>query len=704
MKNRLQVFAYAVWLSTLHAGNFMDRRWLTLGFVLATVAAAGVVLLLRPVDRPTASVAGPTWDPDVDGEVDEPARDEAPPSFAVHVAPVLARYCAGCHNAERAEGEFTPAAYPDEAAAVADRGVWERVAVAVRSGRMPPAGRPRPTPSELEAFAAWLDRAAAGPENAGRTTVRRLNRAEYNNTIRDLVGVKFRPADDFPADDTGDGFDTIGDVLSVSPTLVEKYLTAAEAVVEAAAADPGIWKRVATPPAEDPIPFVLRGDPPQRANAVKGIIRERADAQAAARAAEIDRAYYALQAFADRAYRRPITHTEVSRLMRFVETSQNNGEGTDAGFKLAVKAILVSPHFLFKIEAEPSSPGPTRDRALSDFDLATRLAYFLWSSMPDEELFLLAAHGALHEPHTLAAQVRRMLHDSKSRALAENFASQWLQTRALDEVTRDPVRFPGFDSDLVRAMRAETELFFDHLVRDDRSVLELLTADYTFVNERLARHYGIVGVSGDQFRRVSLAGTGRAGVLTHASVLTVTSGATRTSPVKRGKWVLENVLGTPTPAPPPGVDGLKDNAGGKPASLREQLDRHRSRAECASCHARLDPLGFGLENFDAVGVWRDRDGGVPVDASGTLPDGRAFRGPTELRAALAERPDDLVRCLTRKLLTYGLGRSLGPADRNAIERVVRHAARNGYRFSSLVIALVESDLFQMRRIRKEDNQ
>jgi len=685
----------------------MCRRWLNLGLVLASVVAVAVaVLLLRPVDRPDLIIAETAWDPDVDDEMEDLARNGPPPSFAGHIAPVLTRYCADCHNPERAKGRFVLPAYSEEAAALADRSLWERVAGVVRSGRMPPAGRPRPDPAESEAFAAWLDlatereTASRGTGDAGRVTVRRLNRAEYNNTIRDLVGVAFRPADDFPADDTGDGFDTIGDVLSVSPTLVEKYLTAAETVIEAAAADTGIWTRMASPPAEDYIPFVLRGAPPQRAGAVKGN-REDADEQAAARAAEIDRVYGALQAFADRAYRRPISHAEMYRLMRFVETSMNNGEGVDAGFKLALKAILVSPHFLFKIESDPSA-AKDAVRRLNDFELATRLSYFLWSSMPDEELFRLAAGGKLHDPHTLAAQVRRMLKDPRSRALAEAFGGQWLQTRALAEAARDPIRFPGFDADLVRAMRTETELFFDNIVREDGSIIDLLTADYTFANERLARHYGIGGISGDQFRRVSLAGTGRVGVVTHASVLTVTSGPSHTSPVRRGKWVLENVLGTQAPAPPPGVDGLKEDHAANRTTLRERLEQHRSRAECATCHAQLDPLGFGLENFDAVGAWRDRDGEAPVDASGGLPDGRVFRGPAELVAALAERPNDFARCLTRKLLIFGLGRSLAPGDRNAVERVVRNAARNGYRFSSLVIALVRSDPFQLQNIRPEN--
>jgi hypothetical protein len=383
----------------------MDRRCLTLGLVLATVAAACAgFVLFRPVDRPNSSAAGLTWDPDVDGEDEADTWYKAPPSFDAHVAPVLAHYCAECHTPERAEGGFVASAYPNEAAAEANRGIWERVAGAVRSGRMPPASQPRPDPAKLEAFLIWADRAAAGPPNPGRVTLRRLNRAEYNHTIHELVGIDFRPADDFPADDTGDGFDTIGDVLSISPTLVEKYLTAAESVITKAARDPVAWKRIANPPAEDYIPFVLRGAPPQRAGAVKGTRVESDDG-----AAEIDRTYYALQAFADRAYRRPVTHSEMYRLMRFVEAALTNKEGAEAGFQLALKAVLISPHFLFKVEADPPVAGPTLDRRLTDFELATRLSYFLWSSMPDEELFRLAAGGTLHEPHTLATQVRRIV-------------------------------------------------------------------------------------------------------------------------------------------------------------------------------------------------------------------------------------------------------------------------------------------------------
>ncbi len=674
----------------------MSHR-LTLILVGTAVLAAGgaVFVLLRQPDRADPVAVGLPFDPDIDVDDDNSAENEPPPAFVPHAASFLTRYCIECHAGERPKGGLA-LDYSDETAATADRLAWGKVSEAVRSGRMPPPGRPQPEPAESEAFLAWVDRNAVGPQNPGRVTLRRLNRSEYNNTIRDLVGVTLMPADDFPADDTGDGFDTNANVLSVSPILIEKYLTAAEAVVDAAVKDSALWQRLISTPAEDFVPFVLRGSPPLRADAVKGQRFEQADAAGLARAALIDRAYYAIQAFADRAFRRPVTHVEIGRLMRFVEATLANGDGVDAGIKLALTAVLVSPHFLFRVELD-TPPGSDIEHRLNDYELATRLSYFLWSSMPDEELFRLAASGKLNDTRTLVGQVRRMLRDPKSRALAENFAGQWLQTRALAEATRDPFRFPPFDDDLRRAMGQETELFFDHVVREDRSVLDLLTGEYTFVNDRLARHYGIHGVEGGHFRRVSLSGTGRAGILTHASVLTVTSGPTRTSPVRRGKWVLENILGIPSSPPPSGVDGLKDDGTGKATTLREQLNRHRSQAECASCHTRMDPIGFGLENFDAVGAWRDRDGDV-VDASGTLPSGRAFRGPKELLAILVERPTDFVRCLTQKLLTYALGRSLVAADRSTVERITRHAAHNDYKFSSLVIALVRSDPFQKRRI------
>jgi hypothetical protein len=650
-------------------------------WLLATLTViAGGAALLRQHQRPSAAAVEP--DPDIEGYEETAAERPPRPSFAEHAAPFLARHCRECHSTEeRARGGVVLDGQPRT-----DPALWRRVAVALRGGRMPPAGRPQPEPVELDLFQRWLDSQVGLDGPLSHFAIRRLNRTEYNNTIRDLVGVRFRPADDFPADDTTEGFDTIGGVLSVSPTLIEKYLRAADAVVESAYGDPMLWTRLSTPPVEDYVPFVLRGKPPRKNDAIKGLGQELADGQLAFRAAEIDRTYAALQAFCDRAFRRPITHGEMYRLMRFVEAALNKDETADEGLKLALKAMLVSPHFLFRIEANAN--GPT-----SDFGLASRLSYFFWSSTPDEELLRLAAQGRLRDVPTLVWQARRMLRDARSRALAENFGGQWLQTRALAQSAPDPVLFPQFDNELRRAMQEETERFIDFLIHEDRSVLELLTADFAFVNERLARHYGIPGVRGKEFQKVDLTGTPRGGVLTHASVLTVTSGPTRTSPVKRGKWILDNILGTPVPPPPPGLDALK-TSDGKLSTLRDRLEQHRSRAECAACHARMDPLGYGLENFDAVGAWRDRDGATLVDSSGMLPDGRRFCGAPELRAILTEHPERFVRCLTEKLLVYGLGRGLTPADRPAVNRIVQHAGRNGYRFSSLLIAVVRSDLFQ----------
>jgi hypothetical protein len=623
-----------------------------------------------------------------------------PPAFAHAVIPLLSRYCVSCHDTATKRGGVILDAFPSESTALGQLALWQKVADNLHSGAMPPEGKPRPTTAELDAFNTWLDAAVfrvtcGKPADPGRVTLRRLNRGEYNRTIRDLVGLDFRPADDFPADDTGYGFDTIGDVLSVPPLLTEKYLAAAEQIVDRAFQSPEIRRRLLNLPAEDVVPATFRAIPvPVREPARKQLRLSAADAPPAPTAAdvELDKAYRVLRAFADRAYRRPVTHEEVTRLLRFVEAAQKNGDGVEEGLKLAQRAVLVSPHFLFKVELS----GYSAATALSDFELATRLSYFVWSSSPDEELFRLAATGAFRRGDTLSAQVRRMLRDPKCRALAEEFAPQWLQTRGLKGVTPDPARFPEFDEELRRAMLRETELFFDHIVRADRSVLEFLDADYTFANERLARHYALAGVHGDEFRRISLAETGRCGVLTQAAVLTVTSNPTRTSPVKRGKWVLENLLGAPPPAPPPGADDLKAAAhDGRPATLRQRLELHRTKPECAHCHARMDPLGFGLENFDAVGAWRDRDEGQPIDATGTLPDGRSFRGPHALRAVLKERGGDFRRCLTEKLMTYALGRGLTLADRCAVDRVVRELSQSD-RFSALVLAIVQSEPFQKR--------
>jgi hypothetical protein len=618
------------------------------------------------------------------------------PSFAAEVAPVLANYCLPCHDAMSARGSINLAAFRDDASAESDPLVWEKVAGAVRSGNMPPSGRPRPTSSELDLLDAWLDAVTIGPARgetspSDRVSVRRLNRAEYNNTVRDLVGLDLRLADHFPADDTGHRFDNNADVLSLPPILFEKYLAAAERVVDAAFAHPDSRHRLLNP-TDSAIPLSYRKVVlPEREHVRERLVLSKADLPPPDPVEEErQRAYPVLMAFADRAFRRPATHDEVNRLLRFVEESLRNGEGPEHGVRVAFQAILCSPNFLFRIESAEASG------RVNDFDLATRLSYFLWSSTPDEELFAHAARGTLRQGNNLARHVRRMLRDPKARALSENFAGQWLQTRGLREFTPDPARFPDFDESLRTAMIRETELFFDAVVREDRSVLDFLDADFTFVNDRLARHYGISGVQGSEFRKVSLAGTPRRGVITHAGVLAVTSNPTRTSPVKRGRWLLENVLGAPSLAPPPGVEQLKEahEAGG--ATLRERMERHRTDPKCAACHAGMDPLGLGLEPFDAVGAWRTHDGGLPIDASGVLPDGRAFDGPAGLRVVLLERRAAFARCLTEKLLTYALGRGLDRGDRRAAADVARKLADNEYRFSALVLAIAHSDPFQAR--------
>jgi len=367
--------------------------------------------------------------------------------------------------------------------------------------------------------------------------------------------------------------------------------------------------------------------------------------------------------------------------------------------------MLVSPHFLFRIErglpATKTEAGPATGadaaRPISEHELASRLSYFIWSSMPDDALLRCADQGILRQPEVLAAQVQRMLKDSKSRALVENFGGQWLELRKLESAKPDKGRFPSFDDYLLMSMRRETELFFENIVRQDLSILDFVDGNYTFLNERLAQLYKIPGISGPEFRKVDLTGVERSGVLTQASVLTVSSYATRTSPVLRGKWILENFLNAPPPPPPPDVPNLDETQIGQSASLREQLEQHRQNPTCASCHARMDPLGFGLENFDAIGAWRTQDGKFPIDASGTLPDGRSFKGPQELKAILRADRAAFAEGLTEKLLIYALGRGLERYDRPTVKKITNRLAAENYRFSSLVLEIVKSLPFQMRR-------
>ena len=405
-----------------------------------------------------------------------------------------------------------------------------------------------------------------------------------------------------------------------------------------------------------------------------------------------------LSTLARRAYRRPATGADVDLLLGFFEEGRADG-GFDQGIEMAVRRLLVSPEFLLRVERDPAGADPDRPYLVSDLELASRLSFFLWSSIPDDPLIEAAARGDLRDPAVLEAQVRRMLADERSATLVTNFAAQWLYLRNLPAVSPDFIAFPDFDETLRRALRRETELFFESVVREDRSVLDLITADYTFLNERLARHYGMPGVAGSQFRRVALPpGSPRGGLLGHGSILAVTGYATRTSPVVRGKWVLENLLGTPPPPPPPNVPPLNEEKSASVLSMRERMEEHRRNPVCAACHALMDPVGLSLENFDAIGRWRTLTAGLaPIDASGGLPDGTTFDGVAGLREAILHRSDQFVRTLVDKLLTYGLGRATEHYDAPAVRTVERDAAAAGYRFSDLVLGIVNSTPFQMRR-------
>jgi hypothetical protein len=404
-----------------------------------------------------------------------------------------------------------------------------------------------------------------------------------------------------------------------------------------------------------------------------------------------------LTSLARRAYRRPATDADLETLLSFYQRRRNSNGDFEMGIEAALQYILASPEFLYRFEPDPADVAPGAVYQVSDLALASRLSFFLWSSIPDDQLIELASQNRLHDPARLEQQVRRMLADSRSGTLIADFAEQWLFLRNLKSSAPNLEIFPDFDDNLRQAMKQQTELFFASIVREDRNVLDLLNADYTFVNERLARHYGIPGVYGSQFRRVPVASEERRGLLGQASILTVTSYANRTSPVERGKWILTNILGSPPLPPPPNVPELKENGDkGKPQSLRDRMEAHRANAVCAGCHKVMDPIGFALENFDAVGHWRASDDGAPIDPSGTLFNGARVDGPRALRQMLLSRPEVFVGVLSEKLLTYALGRGLKYYDMPAVRRIVRDGGSHNFRFSSLVLGVVESSAFQMK--------
>jgi mono/diheme cytochrome c family protein len=805
----------------------MTRRLTLIVSALCFVAPAGYVLQLSGAAPQTVSAV----------VAQAPAAASAPADPTPR--PMFGKYCITCHNQRLKTGGLALDAL--DLAQVRDHAeTWEKVVRKLRTGAMPPAGRPRPDKALAGSAASWLeaelDRAALEHPDPGRSTLHRLNRAEYRNAIRDLLALEIDPSL-LPADNAAYGFDNNADALSMSPVLTERYLEASAKISQMAlghvrgspapetffvpsdrnqgnrfseelpwgsrgglaihyyfpvdgeyqlqlrlnesgagggimglTAEPQqldvsldrarVWTSIVGGPdavkdrgpdrtdkilqglqfrvpvksgshliqayfvqktsavLEDLFDPSLRRDPYRAGNGEPGISSltitapEAADARVtdspsrrrlficrpASAAAEAPCAGKIIAALARRAYRRPVTADDLQiPLARYREGAVKGG--FESGLELAVRSILVSPNFLFRFESEPATAALNTAYRISDLDLASRLSFFLWSSIPDDELLTVAEKNTLHNPVVLETQVRRMLADPRSEALVTDFAGQWLQTRNVPGFRPSPELLFHFDDNLRQAFERETELFFDSIVRENRSVLDLLDADYTFLNERLARHYGIPGVYGERFRRVALpADSVRRGLLGQGSILTGTSRANRTSPVIRGKWILENIFGTPPPPPPANVPELKEERNpAKVLPMREQMAQHRANPVCASCHAQMDELGLALENFDAIGEWRDTDAaGSPIDASAKLPDGTTFTGPVELRKILVSHSDDFLTTVTEKLLTYALGRGLEAADAPAVRRIKREAARASYSFTAFVQAIVTSTPFQMK--------
>jgi hypothetical protein len=587
--------------------------------------------------------------------------------FDTNVRPLVQKHCQRCHGDTKPKGDINLVRFADEDSLRDDPELWFKVIDALVERAMPPPGdRAGPNEEDRQRAAASIQAildAFEGVSDPGPALIQRLTRRQYNNTIRDLLGVDARPAQAFPADGGGGGgFDNNASTLFVPPILLEKYLEAATSVL--AAADPAHY-------------LVARPGP--------DLSREEAAGRSIA-------------AFARRAFRRPAGDDEVERLFRLFEYADARGDDFDDAVRLALKAAIVSPSFLYLVErSRPDADGPYR---VSDDELACRLSYFLWSSMPDQELSDLADAGRLSDASVLEGQVRRMLADPKARALAEDFAGQWLRVGNLAELA-DPDRqlFPEFTPELRDAMAEEAVAFFHALVRADRPVLDLLDSDYTYLNELLAKHYGIAGVTGPEFRRVALRDRSRGGVLGMAAVLTLTSYPRRTSPVLRGKWVLEELLGTPPPPPPAMVKALPaDDRVRDGLTFRQRLELHRKDANCASCHSRLDPLGFGLENFDVLGRWREQIRELPVDANGVLATGEIFTGPEELKAILkASKRTLFVRNLVERMLAYALRRGVEYYDKPAVEQVMTALEANEFRATALIVAVAQSFPFQYRR-------
>ncbi|HKY19044.1 MAG TPA: DUF1592 domain-containing protein [Rhizomicrobium sp.] len=753
---------------------------------------------------------------------------------------MLMQYCTACHN-DRLKTAGMSVVPLDADNLQANQATWEKILRRVALGEMPLRGAPRPPKEQLDDFTAWLaqslDRQAAAKPDPGRATIRRMNRTEYANAVRDLLALDVDFAKEMPADDTGYGFDNIADVLTVSPTLMDRYITVAGKISRMATGQasrkvittdhklskdlftngfgvPSYNERAsddlpldsrgggafkfyapydatytiqvflnantsdeseidvrnrfevkvllkaglrtigasfprnlaldefvvpksllgAREPAAAPVPipldvqvdgvrvrrltvpsvatgpavsqsFYLRdvmqisvvgpydikgpGDTPSR--------RKIFICRPSAELAEADCARKILTNLARRAYRRPVTQADIAPLMKIYDQGRK-GADFDHGIEAGLEAVLVSPSFLFMHEKDPAKAAPGTVHRISDIELATRLSFFLWSSIPDDALLSAAQKNQLHKPAVLKAQVTRMLADPRSKALTQNFAGQWLYLRRLEYQKPDRRAYPDFDTRLRAAMQTETEMFFDGVVRENRSALDFLASNYTYVNQRLAEHYGIPGVHGTTFRKVQLdPALHRGGLLGQGSILTVTSYNNRTSVVLRGKWILDNILAAPPPPPPPNVPTLNEGKNGKALTIRQQMDAHRANPVCASCHTKMDPLGFSLENYDAVGKWRTGYAGQLVDASAVLPDGTKFDGPSGLRGILLSRKDQFVEALTERLMTYALGRGLESYDMPAVRAVRYQAVNDDYRMQSIILGIVQSVPFSMRK-------
>ena len=770
------------------------------------------------------------------------ARGQAPAAplalSAEHA--LLNQYCGVCHNDKLKTGGMTltklDLEHPNQTSELA-----EDVIRKLRVGMMPPAGMPRPDAATVDALATTLeigiDQAAALHPNPGRPALHRLNRTEYRNSIRELLGVDVDVSPLLPADDMSHGFDNMADVLTISPTLMEGYIRAAGRISREAVGDTKAQALTTTYQIPrvlnqmhhiDGTPFGTRGgiavvhdfpadgeyvlklgfyysptgplfglnqgkgqqvevavngekvalldiNPamklandgiktppiqikagPQKISAsfiqkfdgpledeyemveqslvdvsvgsvpgmttlphlhelsitgpvqVSGVSdtpsrRRIFTCRPGAGSDEIPCAKKIISTLARQAFRRPVTESDMEGLLNFYQQGRNEGD-FESGVRTAIQAIIASPEFVFRFEHVPAHVAPGSNYRISDLELASRLSYFLWSAAPDDRLMAVASQGKLREPAVLERQVRRMLADPKSEALTTNFAGQWLHLQNLKTANPDLFIYPNFDKSLSDSMRRETELLFDSILREDRNLLDLLTANYTFVDERLARHYGIPNIMGNRFRRVTLTDPNRFGLLGQGSILMLTSTATRTSPVQRGKYVMEVLLGTPPPPPPPNVPALKETGeNGKPRSVRESMEEHRKNPACAGCHAMMDPIGFSLENYDAVGVWRTNDGGFRIDASGKMFDGTKLDGPASLRQAVLNHSQAFLGTLTENLLAYGLGRVIDYRDMPFVRAIQHEAARNDNRFSSFILGVVKSAPFQMRRAEENEN-